>query len=57
MAQEILQDAFRTDLRPLLAESRLRQGGALNPMAAYREAGVRKQLIGERGEKTVATGL
>lgn len=57
IAQEIIQDAFRTDLRPLLAEARVRSGAALDPIGAYREMGVRKQLIRERGEKTVATGL
>lgn len=57
MAQEILQGAFRTDLRPLLAEARLRAGGALAPLAAFREAGVRRHLIRMRGAKTVATGL
>jgi L-rhamnose isomerase/sugar isomerase len=57
LAQEVLQDAFRTDLRPLVAESRLREGAALQPVQAYREAGVRRQLIRERGEKTVSTGL
>jgi L-rhamnose isomerase/sugar isomerase len=57
LAQEVLQDAFRTDLRPLLAESRLREGAALHPVQAYREAGVRRELIRERGEKTVSTGL
>src|SRR5690606_31718244 len=31
-AQEILQDAFRTDVRPLVAEARNRAGGALNPV-------------------------
>ncbi len=56
-AQEIMQHAFRTDLRPLLAEARLRAGAALHPLTLYREAGVRKQLISERGEKSVATGL
>lgn len=56
-AQEILQDAFRTDVRPLVAEARLRAGGALNPLALFRQLGVRQQLIGERGAKTMATGL
>jgi L-rhamnose isomerase/sugar isomerase len=56
-AQEILQDAFRTDVRPLVAEARLRAGGALNPLALFRQLSVRQQLIGERGAKTVATGL
>ena len=56
-AQEILQDAFRTDLRPLVAEARLRAGGALQPLAIYRSASVREKLIRERGMNTVATGL
>ena len=56
-AQEILQDAFRTDVRPLVAEARLRAGGALNPLALFRQFNVRQQLISERGAKTVATGL
>lgn len=56
-AQEILQAAFRTDVRALVAEARLRAGGALNPLAVYRSANVRKQLIDERGMKTMATGL
>lgn len=57
LGQEILQHAFRTDLRPLLAESRLQSGGMLEPLTAFRNLNVRKQLIGERGMKTVSTGL
>jgi len=57
MAQEVLQDAFRTDLRPLVAQARLEEGAALDPLGCYRELEVRKQLIRVRGEKTVATGL
>ena len=56
-AQEILQDVFRTDVRPLVAEARLRQGGALNPVALFNELGIRNSLIQERGSNTVATGL
>jgi L-rhamnose isomerase/sugar isomerase len=56
-AQEILQNAFRTDVRALVAEARLRAGGALNPLAVYRHEKVREHLIKERGSKTVATGL
>ncbi len=56
-AQEILQAAFRTDVRPLVAEARLRAGGALQPLAAYRDWKVRNHLVRERGTKTVATGL
>ncbi|MDO5969413.1 sugar isomerase [Flavivirga aquimarina] len=55
--QEILQDAYRTDVRPLLEKARLESGGALNPINAYRTLGVRNQLIKERGKNTIATGL
>ena len=57
LAQEILQQAYRTDVRPLLAESRLRLGGAINPLLAFRQLQVRKNLIKERGLKSFATGL
>src|SRR6186713_1573847 len=56
-AQEILQEAYRTDVRPLVAEARLRAGGALQPLQALRQLKVREQLVKERGLKTVATGL
>jgi L-rhamnose isomerase/sugar isomerase len=55
--QEILQNAFRTDVRPLVAEARLQAGGALQPLQLFREAAIRQTLIKERGSKTVATGL
>jgi L-rhamnose isomerase/sugar isomerase len=57
LAQEILQQAYRTDVRPLVAEARLQAGGALQPLALFREQKVRESLIKERGQKTVATGL
>ncbi|MEJ0083232.1 MAG: hypothetical protein WDM78_20295 [Puia sp.] len=57
MAQEILQRAYRTDVRPLLAESRIRSGGAIQPLSVYRDLQIRKNLIKERGLTTVATGL
>jgi L-rhamnose isomerase/sugar isomerase len=57
LAQEILQDAFRTDVRPLVAEARLRANGALQPIALFRELKVRSELIKSRGVKTIATGL
>jgi L-rhamnose isomerase/sugar isomerase len=56
-AQEILQNAFRTDLRPLLAEARIRAGAALDPLGLFRSLRVREKLIESRGRKTVATGL
>lgn len=57
LAQEMLQAAFRTDLRPLIAEARLRAGGALDPLRVFRAAGIRRALVKERGEKSFATGL
>ncbi len=57
LAQEILQHAFRTDVRPIVAEARRRKGAALDPLAAYRKMKVREQLIKERGVNVKATGL
>jgi len=55
--QEILQDAYRTDVRPLIEKARLNAGGAINPIKAYRELDLRNHLIRERGKHTIATGL
>lgn len=57
LAQEILQDAYRTDLRPLVAESRLRSGAALDPVKCYVENNIRQKLADKRGVDVVATGL
>lgn len=56
-AQEILQQAFRIDVRALVATARMQTGGALNPLALYRSEKVRDQLIRKRGLRTMATGL
>jgi L-rhamnose isomerase/sugar isomerase len=56
-AQEILQQAYRTDVRAVVAEARLRSGAAIAPLQLFRENKVKDGLIKERGEKTVATGL
>ncbi|MCL4143349.1 UNVERIFIED_CONTAM: hypothetical protein GTU68_061158 [Idotea baltica] len=55
--QEILQNAYRTDVRPLLQNARLNVGGAISPLESYRELKVREFLIKERGKHTIATGL
>lgn len=55
--QEILQFAYRTDVRPLVAQARVSRDAALNPLEAYRELRVRDSLIKERGKRTRATGL
>lgn len=55
--QELLQDAYRTDVRPLLERARLQSGGALHPLHTYRALRVREQLVNERGSNSVASGL
>lgn len=56
-AQEILQNAYRTDVRPLLQAARLQTGAAIDPISAYRNLKVRENLISERGLNVKATGL
>ncbi|TRW23856.1 sugar isomerase [Flavobacterium zepuense] len=55
--QEILQDAYRTDVRAILKAARLSAGGVIDPLAAYRKLLVREELIKERGTTSKATGL
>ena len=55
--QEIIQGAYRTDVRPLLREARRIAGAAIEPIDAFRQLKVRKNLITERGLNTIATGL
>lgn len=56
-AQEILQHAFRTDVRSLVAEARLRNKAAIDPLGLYRKLSIRNVLIKERGKISKATGL
>lgn len=56
-AQEILQNAYRTDVRPLIAEARKAVGATLDPLEFYRSTKIRQSLINERGSATLATGL
>jgi L-rhamnose isomerase / sugar isomerase len=55
--QEILQTAFRTDVRALVAEARLINNAVLDPLAAFRLFNVRNNLLKERGSNTISTGL
>lgn len=57
LAQELLQDAFRTDCRPLLREARMRKNAAFSPIGFYRENTLREKLIQERGFSNRAKGL
>ena len=54
---EVLKSAFETDVRPLVRQSRLEAGGAINPLLAYRTAGARAARIAARGRDSVASGL
>jgi L-rhamnose isomerase/sugar isomerase len=56
-AAEVLHRGYRTDVRPLVAEARHRNGAALDPLATYRAIGYRAAKLAERGADTVATGL
>ena len=55
--QEILQTAYRTDVRPLIAQARINVGGSLSPIKTFRNLKVRAQLIQERGKNSLAKGL
>ena len=54
MAAQTLKVAFRTDIEPILAMARMQSGGAIDPVAAYREAGYRARVVADR--PTVAAG-
>lgn len=56
-AAEVLHAAFRSDVRPFVAEARRRNGAAIDPLATFRESGYRTEAVEERGRLTVSTGL
>ena len=57
LAAEVLQAAYRSDVRPLVAEARRRNGAALAPLVAFRRLGCRAAMLVERGAESIATGL
>jgi L-rhamnose isomerase/sugar isomerase len=56
MALETLKRAFRTDVSPILAVARERAGGALDPVAAFRASGYRRQKDAERPARKRSRG-
>jgi L-rhamnose isomerase/sugar isomerase len=48
MATTTLKHGFRTDVEPVLAMARLDQGGAIDPVAAYRTSGYRTHVATQR---------
>lgn len=54
---EVLLDAYKTDVRPLLADARAEIGAQRDPVAALRASGYVERVTGERGsEAGVAWG-
>jgi L-rhamnose isomerase/sugar isomerase len=56
MASDTLKRAFRTDVEAILAEARRRDGGAINPIAAYRTSGYRQRIGAERPAARAGSG-
>jgi len=56
MATTTLKVAFRTDVEPILAMARLRSGGAIDPVAAFRAAGWRAAVAALRPAVTAGGG-
>jgi L-rhamnose isomerase/sugar isomerase len=57
-AHRLLKAAYLTDVSPILAEARMRQGGAYDPIATYRAAGYRDRVARERPEvKGASSGI
>ena len=48
MAERTLKSAYESDVRPLVAEARLRSGAAADPIAAFRSSGYRARVASER---------
>ncbi len=55
-AYRVLRDAFETDVRPLLAEARARQGLDPDPIAAFRRSGYAERVASERALTSVTSG-
>jgi L-rhamnose isomerase / sugar isomerase len=56
-ANQILMDAFRTDVRPLLSEIREEQGKPAEPMNALRASGYLEKTAKTRGKASAGGGF
>jgi len=57
-ALAILKEAFRTDVTPILAIARQRNGGAIDPIYTYRASGYRQRKAEERPkDQQVSAGI
>jgi len=56
LAEETLLNAFRTDVRPLLAAVRSDMGLDVDPIKAYRASGYYEKVVAERGQASGSSG-
>ncbi len=56
-AHRLLNEAYRTDVRPLLAQVREEMGLAIDPLAAYRASGYEEKIRHERGLAATSGGF
>ena len=56
-AHQLLTDAYRTDVRPLLAQVREEMGVPVDPIAAYRASGYEEKIREERGLADASGGF
>jgi L-rhamnose isomerase/sugar isomerase len=57
MAFQTLRRAYNLDVTPILAMIRHDAGGAIDPLAAYREAGYRQRVARQRRPTTAGAGI
>jgi L-rhamnose isomerase / sugar isomerase len=55
-AESLLQDAFATDVRPMIQEWRDAKGLPKNPMSAFRESGYLERITKERASRNLQGG-
>jgi L-rhamnose isomerase / sugar isomerase len=56
-AEELLRDAFATDVRPVISEWRKQRGIPISPLHAFRESGYETRVARERKERRAALGI
>jgi L-rhamnose isomerase/sugar isomerase len=58
MAAQTLKRGFTTDVSPILAQARVSKGGAIDPVAAYRDSGYRARCAQARpGKQSLGGGI
>ena len=55
LARDTLMTAYETNVWPIIAMARKRQGGAIDPVRAYRASGYRQQKANERPESSAGS--